>query len=171
MPLRVLDRNGYGNVFDVVQAIHFADSEDADVINLSLGTPNWSRTLRESVEDATGNGATVVAAAGNDSFLEPRYPAARNNVIPAASPDDGLLAVTSVSCHQKKSKWANYGTWVDIAAPGERILSAYSNGRYAYWSGTSMASPFVAGQAALIRADTPWIPLASSSGSATPPDP
>jgi subtilisin family serine protease len=61
-----------------------------------------------------------------------------------------LLAVTSVSPAQVKSDFANYGKWVDIVAPGEEILSTYPVSRYAYWSGTSMATPFVSGEAALI---------------------
>ena len=60
--------------------------------------------------------------------------------------------MTSVSAAEKKSDFANYGPWVDIAAPGEEILSTYPVSRYAYWSGTSMATPFVAGEAALIYA-------------------
>jgi subtilisin family serine protease len=62
------------------------------------------------------------------------------------------VAVTSVSQYEKKSDFANYGIWVDIAAPGEGIRSAFPDSVYANWSGTSMATPFVSGQAALIHA-------------------
>jgi subtilisin family serine protease len=84
--------------------------------------------------------------------LQPQYPASNGPPpLSVASGDDGLLAVTSVSAAEKKSDFANYGTWVDIVAPGEEILSTYPVSKYAYWSGTSMATPFVAGEAALIH--------------------
>jgi thermitase len=152
MPLRVLDKEGYGTTFHVAEAIAYAYANGADVINLSLGTPSWSRLLREKVKGALGNGVVVVAAAGNHDSLQPQYPAS-NGPPPlwVASENDGLLAVTSVSAAEKKSDFANYGKWVDIVAPGEDILSTYPVSKYAYWSGTSMASPFVAGEAALIR--------------------
>jgi thermitase len=149
MPLRVLDREGYGTTFHVAEAIAYADANGAGVMNLSLGTPSWSRLMREKVDKAISHGVVVVAAAGNYDSLLPQYPA--SNFLPAALDKDGLLAVTSVSPAQKKSDFANYGKWIDIAAPGEEILSTYPVSKYAYWSGTSMATPFVAGEAALIH--------------------
>ena len=149
MPLRVLDREGYGTTFHVAEAIAYADGNGADVINLSLGTPSWSMLLREKVNEAISHGVVVVAAAGNYNSEQPQYPA--SNLLPAAADKDGLLAVTSVSAARKKSDFANYGTWVDIVAPGEEILSTYPVNAYAYWSGTSMATPFVSGEAALIH--------------------
>jgi thermitase len=152
MPLRVLDREGYGTTFHVAEAIAYADANGTDVINLSLGTPSWSRLLREKVNKAIGDGVVVVAAAGNNDSLQPQYPASNGPPpLSVASKTDGLLAVTSVSAAEKKSDFANYGTWVDIVAPGEDILSTYPVSKYAYWSGTSMATPFVAGEAALIH--------------------
>jgi len=155
MPLRVLDREGYGTSFHIAEAISFADRNGADVINLSLGMPDPTllgllppKLLREKVVEAIRHGAVVVAAAGNYNNLVPTYPAARGTT---ADDHDGLLAVTSVNSKERKSDFANFGLWVDIAAPGENILSTYPVSRYAYWSGTSMATPFVAGQAALIR--------------------
>ena len=156
MPLRVLDREGYGTVFHIAEAIAFADSNGADVINLSLGMPDPlllglapPMLLREKVVEAIQHGVVIVAAAGNYNNSVPTYPAARGTT---ADDDDGLLAVTSVNSEERKSDFANYGTWVDIAAPGESILSTYPVSRYAYWSGTSMAAPFLSGQAALIHA-------------------
>jgi thermitase len=149
MPLRVLDREGYGTTFHVAEAIAYADANGADVINLSLGTPNWSMLLREKVDKAITDGIVVVAAAGNYNSVQPQYPA--SNFLPAALDKDGLLAVTSVSAAQTKSDFANYGKWVDIVAPGEEILSTYPVSKYAYWSGTSMATPFVSGEAALVN--------------------
>jgi thermitase len=160
MPLRVLDREGYGTSFHIAEAISFADRNGADVINLSLGMPDSTllglfppKLLREKVLEATQHGTVVVAAAGNYSNPFRTYPAARGTIADDSRPQarDGLLAVTSVNREERKSDFANWGSWVDIAAPGENILSTYPVSGYAYWSGTSMASPFVAGQAALIR--------------------
>ena len=149
MPLRVLDTEGYGNVFTIAKAVYFAEQNRADVINLSLGSPSRSKLLQEVIEDATANGVVVAAAAGNSNSLLAHYPAAGNGVAASA---DGLVAVTSVNMYEQKSDFANYGTWVDIVAPGEGIRSAFPVSKYAYWSGTSMATPFVSGQAALIHA-------------------
>jgi thermitase len=149
MPLRVLDSEGYGNVFKIAKAVYFAAHNRADVINLSLGTPSRSKLLQEVIKDATANGVLVTAAAGNSNNSVPHYPAAGDGIAASA---DGLVAVTSVNMHDQKSGFANYGGWVDIAAPGEGIRSAFPVSNYAYWSGTSMATPFVSGQAALIHA-------------------
>jgi hypothetical protein len=152
MPLRVLNREGYGTTFHIAEAIAYAEENGTDVINLSLGTPSWSMLLREEVDKAIRDGVVVVAAAGNYNSMQPQYPASNGPPpLSVASKTDGLLAVTSVSAAEKKSDFANYGTWVDIVAPGEEILSTYPVSKYAYWSGTSMATPFVAGEAALIH--------------------
>jgi thermitase len=149
MPLRVLDTEGYGNVFTIAKAVHFAAQNHADVINLSLGSPSRSRLLQEVIEDTVANGVLVAAAAGNSNNSVPHYPAAGDGIAASA---DGLVAVTSVNMHDQKSDFASYGSWVDMAAPGEGIRSAFPVSKYAYWSGTSMATPFVSGQAALIHA-------------------
>ena len=149
MPLRVLDTEGYGNVFTIAKAVNFAAQNHADVINLSLGSPSRSQLLQEVIKDATANSVLVAAASGNSNTFVAEYPAAGNGV---AASTDGLVAVTSVNMYDRKSDFANYGTWVDIAAPGEGIRSAFPVSKYAYWSGTSMATPFVSGQAALIHA-------------------
>jgi thermitase len=149
MPLRVLDTEGYGNVFTIAKAVYFAEHNGAVVINLSLGSTNRSKLLQEVIKGATANGVVVAAAAGNSNSSVPRYPAAGDGLVASA---DGLVAVTSVNMYDRKSDFANYGSWVDIAAPGEGIRSAFPVSTYAYWSGTSMATPFVSGQAALIHA-------------------
>jgi parallel beta-helix repeat protein len=172
MPLRVLDSDGSGNVFVIAEAIRYAVRNGADVINLSLGSSRESDLLEDVFEDLApdddGNdddgaamegvppeGVITTASAGNENTDALHYPAA----------DDGVIAVTSVNQEEIKSDFANYGSdptgWVDIAAPGEGIHSTFSTSGYASWSGTSMAAPFVAGQAALIRGLRPeWDPAA-----------
>jgi thermitase len=148
MPLRVLDSEGRGNAFAIAKAISYAKGKGADVINLSLGSSRRSTTLQGAINDAVKGGVLVAAAAGNSDSSVPHYPAAGNG---AAALADGLVAVTAVDMYAKKSDYANYGTWVDITAPGDAIRSAFPVSMYANWSGTSMATPFVSGQAALIH--------------------
>jgi subtilisin family serine protease len=149
MPLRVLDSEGRGNTFTIAKAISYAQSEGANVINLSLGSSSRSAALQEVIKDAIESGVVVAAAAGNSDSPIPHYPAAGNGTAASA---DGLVAVTSVDMYDKKSDFANYGIWVDIAAPGNGIRSTFPISMYANWSGTSMATPFISGQAALIHA-------------------
>jgi subtilisin family serine protease len=149
MPLRVLDTEGYGDVFTIAKAFSYAKRNGANVINLSLGSSHRSAMLQGVIKDAIKNGVFVSAAAGNSNTTIPHYPAAGNGTTAFA---DGLAAVTSVDMYAKKSDYANYGTWVDIAAPGDGIRSTFPISMYANWSGTSMATPFISGQAALIHA-------------------
>ena len=149
MPLRVLNSDGYGDVFTIAKAISYAKSNGADVINLSLGSSHRSATLQGVIKDTIKNDVVFAAAAGNSNSSLPHYPAAGNGTMASA---DGLVAVTAVDMYAKKSDYANYGIWVDVAAPGNGIRSTFPVGMYANWSGTSMATPFVSGQAALIHA-------------------
>ena len=139
MPVRALDSDGVGNAFLIAEAILFAVENGADVINLSLGTSEESDLLEDVIEEAVERGVVVIAAAGNLGSTQEVHPAA----------EECALAVTSIGPTDLRSSFASYGTWVDLAAPGESIYSSFIDG-YAWWSGTSMAAPFVAGQAALL---------------------
>ncbi|WP_328203974.1 S8 family peptidase [Brevibacillus nitrificans] len=140
LPVRVLDDSGSGDLLNVARGIIFAAAQGAQVINLSLGSPATSSTLQSAIDYAWRSGAVIVAAAGNDGSVVPSYPANYPNVI----------SVASTNANDVKSGFSNYGRWVDVAAPGENILSTYPGSYYAYLSGTSMASPHVAGLAALL---------------------
>lgn len=141
MPLRVLNSDGVGDSFIIAEAIWYAIEQGADVINLSLGTLSPSALLQDALDTAVAEGVIVVAAAGNTGRDTPQFPAAS----PCA------IAVTAVNKGRVREPYANYGTWVNLSAPGKRILSAYPSNNYAWWSGTSMATPLVAGQVALLK--------------------
>lgn len=93
-------------------------------------------------------GIVFVAAAGNSASTTPEYPAGDTDV-------PGLLAIAASTRQDSLATFSNRGPWVDVAAPGEEILSSVPNGEYGAWSGTSMAAPLTAGTAALVRAANP----------------
>ena len=146
IPVRVLDANGSGLISSVIAGIGFALESKADVINLSLGSTTDVPALKNAITQATLSGVLVVAAAGNSGL---------SNAVsyPAAYPD--VLAVASTTRSNAVSSFSSRGSYVDIAAPGSSILSTYNDGSYVYMSGTSMASPHVAGAAALLFAAHP----------------
>jgi len=152
MPIRALDPGGRGTTFGIAKAIRYAVRRDADVVNLSLGTSRETELLEDLIGDddddgggSNGRDVVFVAAAGNDNDSKQQFPAA----------EDGAIAVTSVGQEKTKSGFSNFGAWITISAPGGGIHSPFPENRYATWDGTSMATPFVAAQAALIRGVRP----------------
>ncbi len=146
MPIRVLDTDGRGYSFTVAEAILFAVEHGAHVINLSLGMPeNTSNFLEDVIDEAAEQGVVVVAAVGNLNSTQKQFPAAA----------ECALAVTAIDPNRVKADFASYGGWVSLAAPGVGIHSTLPVDGYGSWSGTSMAAPFVAGQAALLLALNP----------------
>jgi hypothetical protein len=143
MPIKVLDAFGTGDAFAVADGIRWATDHGAHVINLSLGNYAGARYLHEAIVYAYNHGVALIAAAGNDESDQPGYPAAYAEV----------LAVTATDETRQKASFANYGAYVDVAAPGTHITSTYVPSVYATMSGTSMASPHVAALAALIKAN------------------
>ncbi len=148
-PVRVLNSDGRGNDFRTANAILYAAYTGADAINLSLGTLHPSAVLRDAVAEAAEMGAVVVAAAGNLNSSARQYPAA----------EACAIAVTSVNSKDRKSDFANYGDWIGVVAPGENIYSTFPLDGYAWSSGTSVSTPFVTGQAALLRGANPELTL------------
>jgi thermitase len=139
MPLRVLNASGVGSYSDVSAAIVYAADNGAQVINLSLGGSSPSTTLENAVNYAIEKGVIVVAAAGNNGTEGALYP--------AAYPD--VIAVGSVDPDLEHSSFSNYGSQIDIWAPGRDILTSKKDGSYGLVSGTSFAAPYVAGVAVI----------------------
>ncbi|WP_306210025.1 S8 family serine peptidase [Actinoplanes sp. RD1] len=145
LPVKVLGSDGFGDYSVIAEGIRWAADHGADIINLSLGGGSASQLFTDAVNYATGKGALVIAAAGNDGVATPHYPAA----VPAA------LAVAGSDQNDKRYKWSNYGSsWVDIAAPGCNPAQART-GAVGEFCGTSSATPFVSGVAALLRSTSP----------------
>lgn len=142
LPLRVLNADGAGWLSDIAAAIDYAVANDSKVINLSLGGPSDFALIRVAIENAISRGVVVVAAAGNSGLGAARsYPAAYQ----------GVIAVAATTESNRIATYSNEGNYIDVAAPGSDILSSWPFGSgYARLSGTSMASPQVAGLAALL---------------------
>ncbi len=147
MPVKVLDRNGSGTIAQVAAGIVWAANNGANVISLSLGSENASTPLNDAVQYAWGKGCVIVAAAGNAGKETRSYPAACEHVISVASTDTA----------DSLSDFSNYGAWISCAAPGSGIYSTYFHSDYMFMSGTSMATPLVAGEAAMLMCHSPTL--------------
>ncbi len=174
MPLRVLGQSG-GTNYDIAQAIYYSarltndsnslPSQKADIINMSLGGGGYSQTMYDACDAARNAGVIIITAAGNDSSSQLSYPASYN----------GVISVSAVGMDSKLAPYSNFGNMVDVTAPGgdmsedlngdgypDGVLSTCgddSSGSikqvYRFYHGTSMASPHMAGVAALMKSINP----------------
>ncbi len=138
--VKVLDANGGGYYSDISAGIIWAADHGAKVINVSLGGTDNVQTLQNAVEYAYGKGSLVVAAVGNNGNSSAYFPARYPSV----------LGITAIDKTLTKPSWAGYGEGVDFAAPGVTIYSTYDNSTYASMTGTSMATGYASGVAALL---------------------
>jgi len=163
LPVRVLGRCG-GYTSDIADAIVWAsggtvsgvpaNANPAEVINMSLGgSGSCSTTYQNAINGAVSRGTTVVVAAGNSATNV-------SGAVPANCPN--VVAVAATTSAGSKASFSNYGTGIDVSAPGQSILSTLNSGTttpgsasYASYNGTSMASPHVAGVVALMQSVAP----------------
>lgn len=166
MPLKVFDNTGFATDSDVADAIRYAADNGARIINLSLGSPNDSQTIRDAIQYARNKGVLVIAASGNE------YKNGNPPIYPAAIPE--VLAVAAVDDQQQHASYSSTGSYVDVAAPGgdptdqfdstvthwiwstfPRTMAGIPAIGYNGMSGTSQAAPLVSGLAALIWSKNP----------------
>lgn len=147
--------NGSFSDFDLINAINYVAKQKINVLNMSLGSQVKSGLVEQAVADATSNGVIVVAAAGNNASSLPFYPASYNGVISVSALRYDIYDPSSIGRIKPDYSYTNYGDRIDFSAPGTDIYSTYLNGGYKSLSGTSMASPQVAGVVALVLAQNP----------------
>jgi subtilisin len=164
--VKVLDRFGSGSLSAIISGIDWvtrnAAAKGIQVANMSLGFQGTSTSLNAALDNSIASGVTYVVAAGNSAMDAQTFsPANHPKVITVSAIADsdgrcgGLGAATGYGADDTLASFSNFGALVEIAAPGVDILSTYKDGGYAYSSGTSMASPHVAGAATLVVATNP----------------
>lgn len=170
LPIKALDCQGAGLLSDVASGVIWATDHGARVINISLGSSAGQSTLQAAIRYATAHNVLVVAAAGNCGVLSSRCTTLNDPQYPGAFPE--VLAVGATDENDGHASFSNVGAYVGVSAPGVRIysttptypttLSRSNPGitSYASFSGTSQASPFAAGVAALILSREPGLSVA-----------
>lgn len=160
MPLKFLGRGGFGSTNDAIEAINYAIDRKKKGVNLRVISASWgstskSKALEDTIRAAGEAGILFVAAAGNDGSnndRRPHYPS--NYDLP------NVISVAALDRTDNLAGFSNYGLkTVHVAAPGKEILSTWLNDDYREASGTSMATPYVSGVAALIVANEPGISM------------
>ncbi len=141
LPVRIIDSDGLTTAWRILQGVDLAADRGARVTNMSLGGLSLGIIVEKNLESRAKGGLVLVAAAGNENTGELRHPAA----------NPGVVGVTAIDGRTgQKATFANSGSWVDVAAPGVRVVSAFPGGRYATWGGTSASAPVAAGALALV---------------------
>jgi subtilisin family serine protease len=155
LAVKVLNSTGIGTATSISNGIRYAVDKGVRIINMSLGATTYSETLADAVEYAQDRGVLVVAAADNQASTAPSYPGA----LP------GVVAVGASTQSDTRASFSNYGSWVDVMAPGQGIVSTWPralnpSNPYAVEDGTSMAAPLFSGVAALLWSANPYMTAA-----------
>ncbi|MBU1077653.1 MAG: S8 family serine peptidase, partial [Spirochaetes bacterium] len=145
LPVKVLDHEGYGTYFDLIQGIDYAVGQGVKVINLSLGGEAYSEILKDTIDDAVNHGCVIISASGDENNNLPLYPSGYENVICAVDLNE----------EDKINYDANFGSFIDYGAPGIGIYSTFINNSYKYATGSSMATAFLSGMVSLLLANQP----------------
>lgn len=140
MPIKVLDKNGSGNMVNVALGIKWAVDHGADIISMSLGCPNPLQQVRKAIQYAESKGVTVFCAAGNAGIT-------KEIMYPASYPE--TIGISAIDENFDRASFTCTGPDLDFMAPGVSIFSTIPDNWYACMSGSSMAAPFVVGVAAL----------------------
>jgi subtilisin family serine protease len=143
--IRVLNNEGSGDVFTIAKGIIAAADNQADIINLSLGTDAHSPILEAAVQYAQERGSIIVAAVGNNSAGQISYPAKY----------PGVIAVAATDANQNYASFSNRGIEIDISAPGVEVIAATNNDQASYVTGTSFSAPIIAGSIAAEISNNP----------------
>ena len=139
--VKIFNDNGqWTYASDLIDAISQCQDAGSNVVNMSLGGGSASTTERNAMQSFTDAGMLLVAAAGNDGNSAKSYPASY----------DAVMSVAAVDSNENRASYSQYNDQVEIAAPGSAVQSTYPTNTYAALSGTSMATPHVAGGAALV---------------------
>ncbi|HZT42448.1 MAG TPA: S8 family serine peptidase [Chthonomonadaceae bacterium] len=145
MPVRVMDSDGTGILWNAIEGIYYANANGATVMNLSFGSDQSSAMLQQAINTAYANGVVIVASAGNGNTSASHYPADCQHV----------LAVAALKNNLAKANFSNYGSAIAVDTPGIGIVGPYWDGSWATWSGTSFAAPMVTAEAALLQSLRP----------------
>ncbi|MCI2253081.1 S8 family peptidase [Domibacillus sp. PGB-M46] len=148
--VKSLEKSGSGSLSSILAGIDWAITNKMDIINLSLGTQTNSAAFQALVDKAYASGILVVAAAGNDGSAS-----GTDDTVDYPARYDSAIAVGAVDSSLKRTSFSSTGSTVEIAAPGQSIVSTYLNNGYARMSGTSMAAPYVSGELALLKQANP----------------
>ncbi|MBI4043142.1 MAG: S8 family serine peptidase [Deltaproteobacteria bacterium] len=155
LPVKFLGADGSGTTDGAIQAIDYAVKMGAHILNNSWGGGGFSQALADKIALAESKNVLFVAAAGNDSSNNDNYPH-----YPSNYPHSNVISVAATDCRDQLAYFSNYGLGsVDISAPGVAIYSTLPNNTYGSYSGTSMATPHIAGAAALLWSLNPSLTM------------
>lgn len=147
--VKVLGADGSGTISGIAQGIEWTIDNDIDIANMSLGSSSGSSALEIAANNANNAGVLLIAAAGNSGEL------LWFNTIGYPARYDSVMAVAAIDSNNNRASFSSVGGELEISAPGVSVLSTYIGNDYASLNGTSMASPHVAGAAALVKAANP----------------